>query len=623
MPAFSALRRLIPSASGLAGLPTPLRAPSVGPSTCDGQQGACDEARGPCLQGLVAAIASPETEAGPLLAALTELRNLLSTQMSPPIQVVVDLGGAEALIRKLVDGSSPAVQLEAAWALTNLACGTTAQTTRLVDAGVVEAFFTALQSPAIVERPELCEQCLWALGNIAGEGAWHRDNLLAAGVLGVLSRLFSQMPSFPWPTPLRAQVLRTLTWLMSSLCRGDPAPDFEEVDCAFDYFAQVLAGSDDVHMLSEALWGLCYLIEGAGSDEANQSARGIQMLSVCYAPDEVPQSPAKHPLVARVVECTHLTGSPCGTLGTPTFVPALRLLGQMVSTSNPALVDAALSAGAPKAFRRAMQDRRMPKQVRRDAAWAIANIAAGTREQVQLLLDADVWDALARELQDGPLEVGYECAWAVANLVKGGPLAVSQIDGTQALWLVSRALHSEADEALQRALLDAAEAILAECSGSQLRTANHMTFANKNLPHPLATAAQESGFLEALEELQLSERDNIYKQAARLLESWFAVEKVPAKEQAVLANARAILNTRASSREASMPSVSSAAKALPASLMKSPRPAPVCSGSPAKSARSSSKRDVSGSPAVPARPAQLSPSAKPTRPPVGANKCGA
>lgn len=68
------------------------------------------------------------------------IRKILSIAESPPIQAVIDAGLVPRMIEYVKQQEYPQLQLEATWALTNVASGTTIQCQSIIDKGGIPLF---------------------------------------------------------------------------------------------------------------------------------------------------------------------------------------------------------------------------------------------------------------------------------------------------------------------------------------------------------------------------------------------------------------------------------------------------------------------------------------------------
>lgn len=408
------------------------------------------------------------------LAVTVKFRQVLSREHRPPIDLVISTGVVPTLVQFMSENQPEMLQLEAAWALTNIASGTSDQTRVVVDAGAVPLFIQLLYSNSV----EVKEQAIWALGNVAGDSTDYRDYVLQCGAMQPILYLFELN---------KTSLIRTATWTLSNLCRGKkPQPDWSIVSQALPTLSKLIY-SMDTETLVDACWAISYLSDGpVNSIQAVVDAR-------------IPK---------RLVELLSHQSTLVQT-------PALRAVGNIV-TGNDLQTQIVINCGALTALRNLLAS---PKEsIRKEACWTISNITAGNTEQIQAVIDANLIPPLIRLLETAEYKTKKEACWAISNASSGGLNKPEIIR-----YLVSQGcikplcdLLEIADNRIIEVTLDALENILK--MGEIDKEVRGMAV-NEN-----ADYIEKAGGMEKIFNLQSNANEKIYEKAYKIIEKYFSDE---------------------------------------------------------------------------------------------------
>ncbi|KAL3717266.1 hypothetical protein ACJRO7_008788 [Eucalyptus globulus] len=411
------------------------------------------------------------------VSALRELRRLLSKSEFPPVEAALNAGAIPILVQCLSFGSPDEQLLEAAWCLTNIAAGKPEQTKALLPA-------LPMLIAHIGEKSSLpvAEQCAWALGNVAGEGEELRNILLSQGALLPLARMM---------LPNKGSTVRTAAWALSNLIKGPDsrgATDLIKIDGVLDAIVRHLKKADE-ELATEIAWVVVYL-----SALSN------------FATNLLVKNDVVQLLVERLATSSSLQ----------LLIPVLRGLGNLVAgdtntTHTLLLPGSEVTDGVVKVVVKCLKSEH--RVLKKEAAWVLSNIAAGSVEHKRLIYSSEALPWLIRLVSSAPFDVRKEVAYVLGNL------CVGPTEGDARPYLIQEHLVSLVGGGCLSGFIDLVRSADTEAARVGLQ---FIELVLRGMPNGegLKLVEREDG-IEAMERFQFHENEDLRNMANGLVDKYF------------------------------------------------------------------------------------------------------
>lgn len=414
------------------------------------------------------------------VGALRELRRLLSRSEFPPIEAALNAGAIPLLVQCLSFGSSDEQLLEAAWCLTNIAAGQPEETKALMPALPLLIAHLGDKSSMPV-----AEQCAWALGNVAGEGEELRKVLLSQGALPPLARMM---------LPDKGSTVRTAAWALSNLIKGpEPkaATELIRIEGVLDAIVRHLRNADE-ELATEIAWVVVYL-----SALSN------------YASSLLVKSDLLQLLVER------LATSDSSQL----LIPILRSLGNLVAsdayTTNAVLVAGShITDNAIAALAKCLKSEH--RVLKKESAWVLSNIAAGSVEHKRLIFSSEATAALLRLVVTAPFDMRKEVAYVLGNL------CVAPSEGSGRPQLILEHLVSLVRRGCLPGFIDLVRSADTEAARLGLQFLELVLRGMPDGEGPKLVEREDG--IDAMERFQFHENDDLRNMANELVDRYFGAD---------------------------------------------------------------------------------------------------
>ncbi|OAF67841.1 hypothetical protein A3Q56_04441 [Intoshia linei] len=397
------------------------------------------------------------------------LRKLLCVE-NPPIEDAINANILPRL-NELLNCDMEEIRFHIAWILTNIACGFDEHIGAIVNSNCLDSLIKILKSQQDSQR--VLKQTVWTLSNIAGENVRYRNLLINYDIITSLISLVDK-------TTTHIDVKIQAIWCLSNMCRRKDSPTpIKEIKQILNLAAKLIY-SDNEHILRNSLWILAYICDGPCERMTLVLESGIldRLIEIVLHPNQ------------------------------ELINPALRTIGNILAGSEKQ-TQLAIDASVLPVLINIAGAKHISKFIRKEAFWALSNIAAGNPSQIKQLIDDGGLKVVKSVFEEDNMQLQKEGLWSLCNMLGNaeGTYDIAESIVSQGLLECMIRLLKKNDFKIVDKTLDCLYKIF--------------NLGEEKQPNFFTYAFEELDGMDVLFELQYKQSDVLFKKSQRIIINFF------------------------------------------------------------------------------------------------------
>eukprot|EP00210_Caulerpa_lentillifera_P004166 g3972.t1 len=380
------------------------------------------------------------------LIGIRYYRRLLCKDNNPHVQEVIHLDLVRHFVDALKADDCPILQLEAAWALTNISAGTWEDAKVVIENGALPLLINFTTNKSV----DLKEQALWAIGNIAAEKSFLKA-LVDRGALERVLRILDVDRS-------KLRLVKIAVWALTNFCRYG----CDSISITSDYIPGIVSSiirliqHNDRQVILDSAWAIASFTSSEWSPDTRE-------------------------LLVQQGVLHHLSHTILYSERPTLHYPALKALAQILSGPESYAVEFLAIDGIMKKLKTLLVSK-FNRKATTNILWLIQNIAANKYRVAKTILNCGMIPRIVELVSYGPHDLKVEAGNVMINIFYCQDLPLSGIDALVAadsITALCRMLTWETKKAIMDAM-NALDKILTESAKPAAQKWYHLSTADES-----------------------------------------------------------------------------------------------------------------------------------------------